>query len=44
MILSFKDFWIFTFQIIDDIEINEKETYIGKTKGDNTKGFKVRIN
>ena len=23
---------------------NEKETYIGKTKGDNTKGFKVRIN
>ena len=23
---------------------NEKETCIGKTKGDNTKGFKVRIN
>ena len=23
---------------------NEKETYIGKTKGDNMKGFKVRIN
>ena len=23
---------------------NEKETYTGKTKGDNTKGFKVRIN
>ena len=23
---------------------NEKETYIGKTIGDNTKGFKVRIN
>ena len=26
------------------IMCNEKETYIGKTKGDNTKGFKVRIN
>ena len=23
---------------------NKKETYIGKTKGDKTKGFKVRIN
>ena len=23
---------------------NQKETNIGKTKGDNTKGFKVRIN
>ena len=23
---------------------NKKKTYIGKTKGDNTKGFKVRIN
>ena len=23
---------------------NQKETYIGKTIGDNTKGFKVRIN
>ena len=23
---------------------NEKETYIGKTTGENTKGFKVRIN
>ena len=23
---------------------NEKETYIGKTLGENTKGFKVRIN
>ena len=23
---------------------NKKETYIGKTKGDNTKGFKVKIN
>ena len=23
---------------------NEKETYIGKTIGDNSKGFKVRIN
>ena len=23
---------------------NEKETHIGKTVGDNTKGFKVRIN
>ena len=22
---------------------NEKETYIGKTIGDNTKGFKVRV-
>ena len=23
---------------------NEKETYIGKTTGENTKGFKLRIN